>query len=43
MGKGYKSEFLIKYLSTVEKLDQNEMLMRRVKEKLRQTTISKVI
>ena len=41
--KGYKSDLLYKHIATVEKLDQNEMLMRRVKEKLRQTTISKVI
>ena len=41
--KGYKSDLLYKHITTVEKLDQNEMLMRRVKEKLRQTSISKVI
>ena len=37
--KGYKSDLLDKHISTVEKLDRNELLKERVREKPKQTCI----
>ena len=37
--KGYKSDLLDKHISTVEKLDRNEMLKEKVREKPKQTCI----
>ena len=38
--KGYKCDLLDKHISTVEKLDRNEMLKEKVSEKPKQTCIS---
>ena len=37
--KGYKSDLLDKHISAVEKLDRNEMLKEKVREKPKQTCI----
>ena len=39
MEKRYKSEPLVKHISTVEKLDRNEILKEKVREKPKQTSI----
>ena len=39
LGKGYKSDRIDKLISTIEKLDRNEMLKEKVREKPKQTCI----